>query len=186
MSDDTPLETSTPMLFDVSMIPLSNTRLEAHKAWIRGDEESQIAHFLQDVDFTSYREKVLERGLPWGMSAISRFLSNLAVERGISLPSGLEYLPSIIKYGVPHPLACRFVRMGFSRSGAKKMLKLLFRSDPFQNVLGIENLTIDDFSWSHDTALLLLQKLEEEDFANLQLSTEDMEKIRKIQNPDHQ
>lgn len=178
--DDVSLASTIPTLFDLSAVPRSDSRLGMFRAWIRGDEEMEVARYLHNADLGDYREYVLERSLPWGMSAIGRFLSNLAQERNFVLPRSLDYLPSLIKYGVPHPIACRFVRMGFSRSAAKKILELYTGSGQSKDIIGLDGITLDDMIWTHDTALLLLQNLAEDDVTHLKLARADKERIAEI------
>ena len=110
-------------LFDLKDVGDRCAVLEAVlKAWIGGHDESEVIHLFCQIGkpdkYRDFREEMLERMLPWGMSAVGRWLTDLANERGLCLPKELEYLPSMIKYGVPSPIACYLVRRGLTRRGA--------------------------------------------------------------------
>ena len=92
-------------LFDLKAVGDRYVVLEAVlKAWIGGHDESEAMHLFCQIrkpdKYRDFREEMLERMLPWGMSAVGRWLTDLANERGLCLPKELEYLPSMIKYGV--------------------------------------------------------------------------------------
>lgn len=198
--DDTPVPDDVPTLFDLAEVSgMETIRQNMFKAWVRGDDLIGVARYLQQampyrhgkshrmrptranrkLDWDNYRENVLEKGLPWGMSAIGRFLSNLAQERQIVLPDNLQYLPSLIKYGVPSQMACYLVQLRFSRSSAKLISEFytqkLRENDIFDAPMGPE-----DFSWTIDVIAEILRNLTEDDTAKLTLGDADMQRLAEI------
>ena len=181
--DDAPVSNDVPTLFDMKEVSGQETaRQNMFKAWVRGDDQIEIARCLQaisrSVDLDYYRENVLEKGLPWGMSAIGRFLSDLAQEKQVVLPRNLQYLPSLIKYGVPSEMACYLVRMGFSRSGAKEISDLCTQK-PQPDDIFVAAMAPEDFGWTIDVIKEILRNLTESDI-KLTLSDEDMQKLADI------
>ena len=82
--------------------------------WINGKSGDELSK--QFKVFGKYQE--LEKTLPWGISAIARYLSAVAKEKQIALPPDLEYLPSMVKYGANSKIACHLIRLNISRKYA--------------------------------------------------------------------
>jgi hypothetical protein len=125
---------------------------------------------------------MLERMLPWGMSAVGRWLTDLANERGLCLPKELEYLPSMIKYGVPSPTACYLVRKGVSRRGAVSISDLFSAySSTLEDSISENPLDLPSDSWSDiwttENASRILGKLSEHQIKCLQLDQRDIERL---------
>lgn len=98
------------------------------KKWILGEDTRVIASILSqkkpDADFDEYREEMLEGSLAWGVSAVCKFLDEVAQEKGLNLTKDLEFLPSIVKYGAPGKLSCYLVRLKIPREAAVKIAEL--------------------------------------------------------------
>jgi hypothetical protein len=182
--DDISPSDAQPALFDISEISGQEVvRQNIFKAWVRGDDRMEVARHLQavalNINFDFYVEHILEVNLPWGMSAIGRFLSNLSQERGLPLLRNLEYLPSLIKYGVPSEMACHLVRRGFSRPAAKKISDLYVRIARSQDVLGV-TFEPEDLLWTGDVVIQVLRGLSDSDTAALELKGEDHRTLSEI------
>lgn len=98
-------------------------RNKVFKDWLSGSSDSEITKNLKvfySKEFNKYKESVLEK-IPWGVSAISRYLNAIAKEKGLALSPDLEYLPSFAKYGVNSKVACQLVRLRISRNDAIKI-----------------------------------------------------------------
>jgi hypothetical protein len=118
--------------------PLFGWNIESvWQGWIMGRREEEFAHMLIPREtkrktksntereakpgFDDYREEMLESRLVWGLSAIYTSLKELAQNRGAAMALDLEYLPSLVKYGVPSKLACHLVRIGIPRAPAAQI-----------------------------------------------------------------
>jgi superfamily II DNA/RNA helicase len=115
-------QTRLPM-FGLAVPDKSAIRRSAlFRNWILGKDAQTVTSKLREVhpnaDLDEYCEEMFETSLSWGVSAISRFLNDLAQEQGLSLTKDLEYLPSLVKYGVPGKLACYLVRLNIPREDA--------------------------------------------------------------------
>ena len=86
------------------------------RSWILGEcvevVASEFGKIHPNQDFEQYREEMLERSLPWGLSALGRFVGDLSQNQSMVLTKDLEFPPSLVKYGVPSKLACCLLRMG--------------------------------------------------------------------------
>jgi superfamily II DNA/RNA helicase len=96
--------------------------------WIAGEEskylENSLNQFLPKIDFDTYREGMFENNLPWGVSAILRYLNLAADQKGITFTKDLDYLATFVKYGVNSKIACHLVRIGIPRINAVKIANL--------------------------------------------------------------
>jgi hypothetical protein len=114
-------------LLDVPEISVSQ-RCALFKSWISGEDAQVVTSELKkvhpDTEFDEYREEMFERSLAWGISAICRFLNDLGQESGLKLTKDLDYLPALVKYGVPRKLACHLVRLGIPRKDAVQIADL--------------------------------------------------------------
>jgi hypothetical protein len=150
------------------------------KKWILGEDTQVVASALSqrdlDADFGKYREEVLEGSLAWGVSAVCKFLDEVAQERGLNLTKDLKFLPSIVKYGVPGKLSCYLVRLKIPRQTAVKIAEL------FVDKMSSDNSEMPDLiqplSMQAKQAIKLLT---EEDFLTLSL-TDDVviDRIKEI------
>ena len=156
------------------------------KAWIGGHDESEVIHLFCQIGkpdkYRDFREEMLERMLPWGMSAVGRWLTDLANERGLCLPKELEYLPSMIKYGVPSPIACYLVRRGLTRRGAVNVSGLFSTcSHTIEDNISEDPLDVPSDLWSEvwtpENAPRILGTLSEHQIEGLQLDQRDIERL---------
>ncbi len=149
------------------------------KDWILGEDTRGVARILKqlkpDVDFSEYREDMLERNLAWGISAIGRFLNTIAEEKRIPLTKDLEFLPSLIKYGVPSKLACFLVRQMIPREAATRIAELYIdRINSDEDVL--EEFNQSTFAYAE----MAVKSLTEDDIATLHLDEDVVRRIREI------
>ncbi len=168
-------------LFDLAAIP---TQLdywrEIYKSWIRGDQEKDIIDMMQKIDrktdFYECREKRFEYLLPWGVSALSRYLADLAKE--CSLSFGLDVgLSSLVRYGVPSLMACYLVRLGFSRTAATDIWRLYLKSSKSsEEFFGFE-VSLEDLLPLADVTLVFLEGLSQSDVTELSLKDKDVETL---------
>lgn len=148
------------------------------KKWILGEDTQAVEGVLKkldpNADFDDYREEMLEKNLPWGVSAIGRFLNLVAEEKGLPLTrhKDLPFLPSLVKYGVPSSVACHLVKRRFSRDAATRIAELYVQKMSSENDWSeMDNLT---------HAEIAVRSLTEDDIANLRLNDADVERIRAI------
>ena len=98
------------------------------RPWVLGERLGVVLFRFNairpDQEFELYREEMLERSLPWGLSALGRFLGDLSQNQPVPLTKDLEFLPSLVKYGVPSKLACYLVRKGIRRDIATRIAEL--------------------------------------------------------------
>jgi len=118
---------------------------------------------------------MFETSLAWGVSAISRFLNDLAQEQGLSLTKDLEYLPSLVKYGVPGKLACYLVRLNIPREDATKIAESYIgrttTADPW------ELISVPTMPLQAEDAI---KSLTENDIALLDLSETGVQRLHEI------
>ena len=148
------------MIFDKTDIPTSESarRQALLKAWLQGEDIKDNNLLFQTAypgqHFDDYHEDMLLEVFPWGISALSRYLSALAIKRNIPLTKDLSYLSTLVKYGTPRPIDCFLIRMGFSRPTAFRLGNLLAQNwmpqteDIYGNVfvVGDSTLTIGSVS----------------------------------------
>jgi len=132
------------------------------QGWLSGMSDSEIEMSLKMFDtkgFSRYRDSVIDR-IPWGISAIGRYLNAIAKEKGLALSTDLEYLPSLVKYGVDSKIACQLTRLRILRTEAvkisnvykEKMQKIEvdeeeaqgFESDFFESIKSLNMLTDEE------------------------------------------
>jgi superfamily II DNA/RNA helicase len=173
ISDQDPLPSFDPN-------PKETARKNLHTYWLNGADHKTLKNTLKSFfgkkDFDQYRESILEREIPWGVSAIGRYLSEVAKSKGFAFSADLEYLPSMIKYGVDSKIACHLRRLNISRKYAIPIAQLYvskFLSDDSEE---IEELFYRDF----ESAIKSLQNLTEEDISRIEIDTPTLTKIRKI------
>lgn len=149
------------------------------KSWILGENAQKAASILAqmkpDADFDEYRESMLEGSLAWGLSAICRFLEEVAEEKGLSLARDLEFLPSLVKYGVPGKLPCYLVRLKIPREAATKIAELY--ADRLKSK---DSLAIDLIQSESAHAEQAIRSLTEEDITFLGFSNVVVERIKEI------
>ncbi len=104
---------------------LGYTESNLWKGWLEGEDTKLVASMFQqmrpEADFGEYRESMLEGSLAWGLSAICKFLEELAQEENMRLSTDLGFLPSLVKYGAPVKLSCYLMRFISSRDVAIKI-----------------------------------------------------------------
>lgn len=149
------------------------------KSWISGEATEIVALKLKqlhaDADFDEYREEMFERNLAWGLSAICRLLNDLAQEKSLPLTKDLEFLPSLVKYGVSGKLECSLVRLKIPREVAVQIIELYVKK------MKPDNTTVDDFAQSiFMSAEKAVSSLTEDEFASLQLGKAVVERIKEI------
>jgi hypothetical protein len=172
-------------LFDLATIPTQSDRWrEVYKLWISGDQEKGIVDMMRKIDreadFYECREKRFEYLLPWGVSALSRYLADLARERNLSFVIDVG-LSSLVRYGVPSLMACYLVRSGFSRNAATNIWRLYLKSSRSSEVFFDFEVSLDDLLPLADMTLMFLQGLSQDDIAELTLKDNDLETLVKLQ-----
>lgn len=118
------------------------------RSWLAGEDQLTVSSkfnlLYSDTDFEDYRETMFEQSIIWGLSALGRFLQDLAQSKGLNPTKDLDYLPALVKYGVSGTLACHLVRLKLSREAASAIAGWhirkvnLFSDDPFM-YLGLPN-----------------------------------------------
>lgn len=152
--------------------------------WILGTDMQTIAdafsstliNTTSSTDFDAYREEMLEGRLAWGVSAICRFLDDVAHQKGWKLPEDLQFLPSLVKYGVPGKLHCYFVRRGLAREEAAKGAELCIAHMRDMD----ESLMPDQPPSTPLYAQQALGLLSEDDIESLCLSENSRDRIRQM------
>jgi hypothetical protein len=149
------------------------------KSWISGEDTEIVAlklkHLHPDADFDEYREEMFEGHLTWGLSAVCRLLNDLVEEDGLLLTKNLEYLPSLVRYGVSGKLACILVKLKIPREAAVQIAELYIKK------MKSNLTTVDDFAQSIFTfAEKAISSLTEDEIASLMLSEVAVERIKEI------
>jgi superfamily II DNA/RNA helicase len=146
--------------------------------WLNGFSEDELEKGLKplsSVEFQRYKEKILDR-IPWGVSAIGRYLTGLMKEDEDALSQDLEYLPALVKCGVNSKTACHLVRLGVPRTMAVRIndayLEKIQAVEFDEGILVFEN----DFYES----IKSLNGLTDEELSNLDIDKELMLKISEI------
>jgi len=140
--------------------------------WINGKSSEELSK--QFNVFGKYQE--LERNLPWGISAIARYLHAVAKEKKIALPADLEYLPSMVKYGANSKVACHLIRLNIPRKYAITIAQLYAsRSSWIGNNEFEENFYLD-----FESAVKSLQSLTDEEIDSIGIETSILTRIQKI------
>jgi replicative superfamily II helicase len=99
---------------------------------------------------------------PWGLSALSVYLEDIASQLGQDFPLITNYFPSILKYGAHSPVACSLLAFGID--SRKIALRLAERcpdeSMNPQNTLiwfiGLTQQELADLGFSHDEILAII------------------------------
>jgi len=132
---------------------------ESLKSWINGTSNDDLAILFKS--FGKYQE--IEKTLPWGISAIGRYLSAVAEERKISFPSDLDYLASMVKYGASSKIACHLIRFSIPRKYAVSIAGLYI-----DKLLQQRNDEPDDiFYYDFYNAINSLRALSDEDIKRI-------------------
>ena len=109
------------------------------KAWISGKSFDDMRNELQITDalsVSSFTEEYFGSLVPWGASA---FLQILCLELGLSmksLPDSMQFLPGMIKYGVPLPEACWAMQLGISSRKTALKLAVQYKNESSQSDAG--------------------------------------------------
>jgi hypothetical protein len=99
------------------------------------------------------------------LSSICRFLDEVAREENLSLTKDLEFLPSLIKCGVPGKLAGHLVRLRIPREAAVRIAAL------YSDKAKADDLLLPDLARPLSTlAEKAIDSLTEADIAHLHLS----------------
>ncbi|MBK9094477.1 MAG: DEAD/DEAH box helicase [Anaerolineae bacterium] len=152
------------------------------KNWLMGKSRQYLAEefrqLMTNLEFDEYCETVFERNLAWGISAICRFLGDTAQEKGLNLTKDLEFLPSLVKYGVPGKLACYLVKIGIPREASVRIADMHIervRSYPYDDEMPSDiNQSMMTYSWN------VIRALTEQDLSDLVVGQEVVQYIRKI------
>jgi len=167
-------------LFGLTVPDVDTVRRSAlFKSWILGEDAQAVASKLRqlvpDADLDEYREEMFERNLAWGLSALCNFLSDFAQDNNLHLTKDLEFLPSLVKYGVPGKLACYLVRLKIPREDAVRITDLhIGQTDSDDDFAA--GLAQSAFAYA-ETAI---QSLTEGNVASLHLSEAAVERIKEI------
>lgn len=94
------------------------------------------------LDSSSVEEWFVER-LPWALSALVRYLFDLAEEQGRPVSRRLAYLPAVLKYGVPNPEAVALRLLRLSRPGATSIGYRIIASPQYSPVTDNPNQLVD-------------------------------------------
>jgi hypothetical protein len=147
--------------------------------WIQGKDMQAVTSVFEQLypgqDFNEYCQDMLEGCFAWGLSAICKFLGEIAQDNGLSLTKDLEFLPSLVKYGVPGKLPCYLVRLKIPREAAVNIAELYG-----------DRMQAQDFPTAemvHSELMVAKQaivSLSAEDIASLAFSDAIVERIKEI------
>ncbi|MEP6894742.1 MAG: DEAD/DEAH box helicase, partial [Chloroflexota bacterium] len=155
-------------------------RNKVFQGWLSGISDSEIEKSLKVFDakgFSQYKESVIDK-IPWGISAIGRYLNAVAKEKDLALSVDLEYLPSLAKYGVNSKIACQLTRrLRITRIDAVKIsnaykVKILKVEVDGEETQSFEN----DFSES----IKSLNMITDEELRDLSIDDETLKRIAEI------
>lgn len=146
-------------------------RKRVYADWLNGIglDESLAAYGVSE----GYRD--LERNLPWGISAIVRYLNEMEKEKSVAVSPDLTYLTSFVKYGVSSKTACHLIRRSIPRKSAVAIANLY--RDKLSKMASDEM----EFSFSNDSleAIKSLQSLADEEIEKLEIDQSTKEIIQK-------
>jgi hypothetical protein len=121
-----------------------------------------------------YRD--LERNLPWGISAIVRYLNEMEKEKSEAVSPDLTYLTSFVKYGVRSKTACHLIRRTIPRKFAVAIANLYH-----DKLVRMESDKMEDsFLGDSLEAIKSLQSLTEEEIEKLEIDQPTKEMIQRI------
>lgn len=140
--------------------------------WLNGVESDDSLFTYGDSK--KYRE--LERNLPWGISAIVRYLNDVVKEKSETVLQDLTYLTSFVKYGASSKIACHLIRYNIPRKVAIAIADL-YRDKLLR--MGSDEM---EFSFSNDSleAIKSLQSLTDEQIEKLEIDQPTKEIIQRI------
>ena len=149
------------------------------QGWLNGISDSEIEKNLKAFgvkSFSQYRETVIDK-IPWGISAVGRYLNAIAKEKGLALASDLEYLPSLVKYGVDSKIACQLTRLRIPRKDAVKISNMY--KEKIQK-FEVNNEEADSFESDFFEAIKSLNLLTDEELRDLSVGEEIIKRILEI------
>jgi hypothetical protein len=153
-------------------------REKLFRNWINGENletlEISLKQFSTSISIDSFIEGMFENSLPWGFSAICRYLNAVAEQRGISLAKDLEHLSAFVKYGVNSKIACQLVRFGIPRVDAVKISSL--SKDMFPAIES-EDDEIPNLETDFSETIKLINGLTENDLKAMSISKETIKRI---------
>lgn len=154
-------------------------RKKVFKGWLSGMSESEIEKNLikfHSKDFNKYRESVIDK-IPWGVSAIARYLNTIAKENGLTLSADLEYLPSLAKYGVNSKVACQLTRLRISRTDAVKISNIY--KEKMQKI-EVDDEEAQNFESDFSESIKSLEILTDKELKELNIGEEMIKRISEI------
>lgn len=164
---------SKQMTFDLKVDDrLTETQKKLLGTWINGESDDDLLSKRQE--FKKHRD--LERNIPWGLSAIGRYLKAVIQEQeDTQLTADLEYLPSMVKYGVNSKLACHLIRLHIPRKFA------IHIADAFSNKLTRdEDESGESFNSDFVDAVSALQTLTSNEIDGLGIDQRTVGRIQEI------
>jgi superfamily II DNA/RNA helicase len=160
--------------------PKKTARKKLYTYWLSGADyeilQKTLKLFCPKTDFSQYQESTIERELPWGVSAITRYLNAIAKERGLCLPADFEYLPSLVKYGANSKVACHLRRLNIPRKYAIPIAEVYISKCSWDKNNVSRKIFYHDF-WN---AVKSLQSLTDEEISSLGIDGPTIERIQKI------
>ena len=148
--------------------------------WLNGVDyealQKTLKLFSPKKDFYQYREFTVERELPWGISVIARYLTEIVKDKGFTLPADLEYLPSMIKYGVNSKIACHLRRLNIPRKYAIPIAQLYIRKFSWNKNFEAE----ESFYYDFENAIQSIQSLTQAEMNSIEIDESTITKIQKI------
>jgi hypothetical protein len=113
----------------------SGSTLDLLEQWVRGTDVQTLSNeFAQSQEkpeeLWRYIDAVFRYLLPWSISAYFRIAEDvLTVERS-SFSDYARFLPSMVKFGVPSPVACWAMSVGISSRGTAREFATAFLRQP--------------------------------------------------------
>jgi superfamily II DNA/RNA helicase len=168
------------LLPDFDPKPKETARRKFFTDWLNGVDyealQKTLKLFSPKKDFYQYREFTVERELPWGISAIARYLTEIVRDKGFTLPADLEYLPSMIKYGVNSKIACHLRRLNIPRKYAIPIAQLYIRKFSWNKNVEAE----ESFYYDFENTIQSIQILTQEEINSIEIDESTITKIQKI------
>lgn len=149
------------------------------KSWILGETievvTQKFKQLYPDADFDEYREEMFESNVAWGLSAVCRLLNELTQEHWLFLTKDLEFLPSLVKYGVSGKLACFLVKLKIPREAAVQIAELhIKKMEPNEDV--IDDSALLTFKYTEQ----VISSLTKDEIGSLQVSEATVKRIKEI------
>jgi hypothetical protein len=138
--------------------------------WLRGHTPNEMVENPIVAEFTDSPavvslliDDLFGYRAPWGMSALSVYLEDIASQLGQNFPTITSFFPAILKYGAHSPIACSLLAFGIDR---RKIALRLAEQCPDESMnpldtliwfIGLTQQELADLGFTHDEILAIIE-----------------------------